>query len=170
MVMAGSFVVWRDGEAGGKKLDPSGVTRAMGERTQSIGQPGPTPLRMGQASPPDPEVVEKASRRRFTPEYKLRIVQEAESCSPGELGAMLRREGLYFSNLTCWRRQVAEGQLAALSPQKRGRKARAVDARVLELERENARLRDRLRQAEEIIELQKKISDIMGISLRNADA
>jgi len=162
--------VWRDGKAGDNQSDPSGVTRAAGERTQASGQPGPRPFRMGQPSPPDPEVVEKASRRRFTPEYKLKIVQEAEACSPGELGAMLRREGLYFSNLTCWRRQVAEGQLAALSPQKRGRKVRAADPRVLELERENARLRERLRQAEEIIELQKKISDIMGMSLRSAEA
>jgi len=92
----------------------------MGEKAQAIGRPGLTPCRAGQTAPPDPEVVAKASRRRFTPEYKLKIVQEADACSTGELGAMLRRDGFYFSNLTCWRRQVAEGQLAALSPQKRG--------------------------------------------------
>lgn len=167
--MAGSFVVW-NGKAGDKQSDPSEVARVSCERTQTSAQPGPMPVRMGQASPPDPEVVEKASRRRFTPEYKLKIVQEAEACSSGELGAMLRREGLYFSNLACWRRQVAEGQLAALTPQRRGRKARAVDPRVLELEGEIQRLRERLRRAEEIIEVQKKISEILGMSLKTANA
>jgi transposase-like protein len=116
---------------------------------------------MGQASAPDPEVTEKASRRKFTADYKLRIVREAEACSSGELGAMLRREGLYSSNLACWRRQAADGQLAALTPpQKRGRRRRPVNPlskKVLELEQETERLRQRLQQAEEIIDLQKKI-------------
>jgi hypothetical protein len=99
-------------------------------------------------------------------------VREADACGPGELGALLRREGLYFSNLTCWRRQVAEGQLAALAPRKRGCRGKPVNPlskRVLELERDNERFRRRLRQAEEVIELQKKISDVLGISLKDLD-
>jgi len=79
-------MVWRDGKAGDNQSDPNGVARAMGEKAQAIGRPGLTTCRAGQTVPPDPEVVEKARRRRFTPEYKLKIVQEAEACSPGELG------------------------------------------------------------------------------------
>ena len=149
--MAGyNFVVWRE-----RKTEDIGLDSAR-SRSGS--------MKVGQASPPDPEMVEKASRRRFTAEYKLRIVREAEACSPGDLGAMLRREGLYFSNLTCWRRQVAQGQLAALTPQKRGRRRRSVNPlseKLHELERETERLRQRLQQAEEIIDLQKK-SPIYG--------
>jgi len=166
-----NFEVW-DGKTGDKKSESSGATRAFGEKGQTLAQPGAACFKVGQPSPSDPEVVEKATRRKFTAEYKLRIVREAEACGPGELGALLRREGLYFSNLTCWRRQIAEGQMAALNPQKRGRRGRSVNPlapRVLELERENERLRQRLRQSEEIIDLQKKISDIMGISLKSLD-
>jgi transposase len=107
---------------------------------------------------PDPEVVEKASRRRFTAKYKLQVLEEADRCEPGEIGALLRREGLYSSHLTTWRRQREAGALAALTPRKRGRKGHAVDAqgtRVAELEREVERLRQRLLQAETIIEVQK---------------
>jgi len=174
MGMAGNFQVW-DGQGAGVKK-PSGVSRcteATGESKPVVVQPGSSASRVGEPSVPDPEVVEKAKRRKFTAEYKLRIVREAELCSPGELGALLRREGLYFSNLACWRRQVEQGQLAALAPQKRGRKGRAVNPvsrRVQELERENQQLRERLRQAEEIIELQKKISEVLGTSLRSLGA
>lgn len=173
MGMAGNFQMW-DGQGVGVKN--SGASHTMGVTGESKAVavlPGPLALRVGQPSAPDPEVVEKAKRRKFSAEYKLRIVREAELCNPGELGALLRREGLYFSNLTCWRRQVERGQLAALTPQKRGRKGRAVNPvsrRVQELERENQRLRDRLRQAEEIIELQKKISEVLGTSLKNLGA
>lgn len=108
------------------------------------------------------EVPEKATRRRFTQEYKERILAEADSCvQPGELGALLRREGLYSSNLTRWRRQQAEGDLAA----KRGRKTKPnkKDAQELaRLERENQRLAEQLRQAELIIEVQKKVSEIIA--------
>ena len=167
-----NFVEWRDEKIGDKRSESSGGTRAFGEKRQTLAQPGAASLKVGQLSPPDPEVVEKPTRRKFTAEYKLRIVRDAEACEPGELGALLRREGLYFSNLTCWRRQIAEGQLAALTPQRRGRKGRTVNPpaqRVLELEQDNERLHQRLRQAEEIIDLQKKISDIRGISLRSLD-
>ena len=103
------------------------------------------------------EVITRPVRRRFTAEYKLRIVQEADRCAPGELGVLLRREGLYSPHLSKWRRQRQAGQLAGLTPKHRGRK---VDARAQELERlqrENARLQARLERAELVIEVQKKL-------------
>ena len=112
---------------------------------------------------PDPEVVPKAKRRKFTAQYKLRIVEEADTCTePGQVGALLRREGLYASHLSNWRRLRQEGQQQALSKQ-RGRKAqdRSV-AELAKLRRENERLRARLEQAEMIIEVQKKLSQILG--------
>lgn len=120
-------------------------------------------------TPPNPEVPEKPVRRRFTAEYKLDILHQADLCTePGSLGALLRREGLYSSNLTSWRRQRDEGTLAALKPKQRGRKAAAPDSVALENERlrkENARLAKRLKQAELIIDVQKKVSQILGITL-----
>jgi len=117
---------------------------------------------------PDPEVPAKAQRRKFTAEYKLRIVREAERCNkPGELGALFRREGLYSSLLTAWRREVEQGTRSALRSKKRGPKPRAVDPRVKELERENARLRKRLEHAEIVITVQKKISELLGIPLES---
>lgn len=119
---------------------------------------------------PDPEVPAKAQRRKFTAEYKLRIVREAERCKePGEIGALLRREGLYSSLLTAWRREVEEGTRAALRSKKRGPKARVVDPRVKEVERENAWLRKRLEHAELIIAVQKKVSALLGIPLESPD-
>ncbi len=115
---------------------------------------------------PNPEVPEKAIRRRFTAAYKLRILAGAERCQEvGMLGELLRREGLYSSHLTTWRRQRDEGVLSALEPKKRGRKSKAQDPGVQEAERlrrENQRLTERLRQAELIIEAQKKVSEILG--------
>jgi len=119
---------------------------------------------------PDPEVPAKAQRRKFTAEYKLRIVREAERCKePGEIGALLRREGLYSSLLTAWRREVEQGTRAALRSKKRGPKARVIDPRVKELERENARLQKRLEHAELIIGVQKKVSALLGIPLESPD-
>ena len=116
----------------------------------------------------DPEVPERPRRRKFSAEYKLRILREAERAKDsGQLGALLRREGLYTSNLTTWRRQFERGALAGLAPQKRGKKAKPVDARdtrIRELERDNERLRKRLEQAETIIEVQKKVSALLGTS------
>jgi len=114
---------------------------------------------------PDPEVSAKPKRRRFTPAYKARIVEEAQRCTgPGQIGALLRREGLYSSALTQWRRQYQAGALQALKDDKRGRK-RTRDARDQELERlhrENERLNKKLRQAELIIEIQKKVAALLG--------
>jgi transposase-like protein len=116
----------------------------------------------------DPEVLERPRRRKFGAEYKVRILREAERAKEsGQLGALLRREGLYTSNLTTWRRQFERGALAALAPKKRGKKAKPVDARdtrIRELERDNERLRKRLEQAETIIEVQKKVSALLGTS------
>jgi transposase-like protein len=118
-------------------------------------------------SPPDPEVSEIKPRRKFTAKYKLRILTEADACTgPGQLGAMLRREGLYFSNLTTWRKQRTHGLLTAMNPKKRGRKIKEKNplaARVVQLENENQRLQHKLKRAELIIEAQKKISEILGI-------
>jgi transposase-like protein len=115
-------------------------------------------------------VPAQPSRRRFPAEYKLRVLQEADRArQPGEIGALLRREGLYSSQLALWRRQREQGQLAGLGGRKRGRKARALDPRVKQLERENARLRRQLQRAELLLELQKKASEILGIPLRSLE-
>jgi transposase-like protein len=110
---------------------------------------------------PDPEVPEKTVRRKFTAAYKLRILKEAEGCTElGQIGALLRREGLYSSSLTLWRRQVREG----LFPRKRGpvaQKADPIIRRNAELERENARLTHKLKQAELIIDVQKKVAELL---------
>jgi transposase len=115
---------------------------------------------------PDPEVVPKAKRRRFTAAYKLRIIREADACTePGQIGALLRREGLYSSYLSKWRQQQKEGQLQALSSRKRGRKSKDPSvAELAALRRENERLRARLEQTEIIIDVQKKLSKLLGLT------
>jgi transposase-like protein len=123
--------------------------------------------------PPDPEVVPQAKPRQFSAEYKLRILAEADRCTrPGEIGAMLRREGLYASTLSKWREQRARGQLQALSPQQRGRKTAppaAAEAELTALRQENQRLQARLQQAEAIIEVQKEVSQLLGPALSAPD-
>lgn len=115
----------------------------------------------------DPEVVEKAKRRRFSASYKLKILEAIERCSKGsERGELLRREGLYRSHISTWSRQRDVGALEGLAPKKRGRKPRPVDAqarRVAELEREVTRLGKKLEQAETIIDVQKKLSRLLGL-------
>jgi transposase-like protein len=125
-----------------------------------------TPAAAVVASLPDPEVVEKRRRRRFTATDKQRILAEADACAPGQLGALLRREGLYSSNLTTWRQQREAGILAGLAACKRGPKTQAPDPqaeRIAVLERECERLRQRLMQAETIIDVQKKVSLLLGL-------
>jgi transposase-like protein len=116
---------------------------------------------------PDPEVPEKKARRQYTAKYKLKILEEVDACSDsGCIGEILRREGLYHSNIRTWRQQREKGVLDGLSPKKRGRKAKErnpLAARVAELERENRRLTEKLRKAEIIIDVQKKVSEILGI-------
>ena len=118
---------------------------------------------------PDPEVVARAKRRRFSAEYKLRILEEAEACSErGQIGSLLRREGLYSSHLTTWRQQREQGQLEALSAKRWGRKPSVDESLAKELaalKRANQRLENRLQQAETIIEVQKKLSGLLGLTL-----
>ncbi len=125
-------------------------------------------LSSGSAPRTDPEVVPKATRRQFSAAEKLRILQEADACSqPGQIGALLRREGLYSSQLTTWRRLRALGQLQALRPQQRGPKPvlDPLAEDLAALRRENARLQAQLTRAETIIDVQKKLSQLLGLPL-----
>jgi hypothetical protein len=143
---------------GGRR--PTGVTATTGDATAD----GANPL----AAAPDPEVLEKPVRRQFAASYKLRILQEADRCTqPGQLGALLRREGLYSSHLNTWRRQRYDGMLNGLTPKRRGRKAKPKDPlaeEVQRLRRENERLAKELKKAETIIEFQKKLSEMLQIN------
>ena len=146
-----------------------GAGGTEGARRATEVPPGGAPARQGPgASAPDPEVTEKKPRRKFTAKYKLQILQQADACTePGQLGALLRREGLYSSNLTLWREQRDQGLLKAMEPKKRGRKPKErnhLSKRIAQLEKEIRRLQDKLRKAETIIDVQKKISEILGIS------
>ena len=115
----------------------------------------------------DPEVPENKPRRKFTAKYKLEILDKADRYTePGQIGALLRKEGLYSSNLTTWRKQRDKGLLDALSPKRRGRKKQEINPlsqEVARLQKENERLKRKLKQAETIIEVQKKVSEILGI-------
>jgi len=113
---------------------------------------------------PDPEVVVKAQRRQFSAEYKRRILQEADTCAQrGEVGALLRREGLYSSHLNTWRHQRARGELQGLTPARRGRKTDPQAVENARLLRETERLKAQLARAELIIDVQKKVSQLLGL-------
>tara|TARA_R110002072_G_C7906034_1_gene529956 strand:- start:1075 stop:1503 length:429 start_codon:yes stop_codon:yes gene_type:complete len=114
------------------------------------------------------ETLERPKRRSFTADYKQRILEEADAAAanPGAIGALLRREGLYSSHLAKWRSDRASEGLSGLAPKRRGpvrQKPAASQNQVAKLERENARLKHRLKQAETIIEFQKKLNDLLGI-------
>jgi len=119
------------------------------------------------------EVTAKARRRQFTAEYKRKVLVEAEACTrPGEIGALLRREGLYSSHLVAWRRARDSAGLAGLAPRKRGPAAKVrhpLERKVLELQREVARATRRAERAEGLVELQKKVSELLGIQLPKPD-
>ncbi len=124
------------------------------------------------ASAPNPEVVARAKRRSFTTAYKQRILQEADNCDqPGQIGALLRREGLYSSHLSKWRQQREEGQLRGLGGKKRGRNSKlsAAEKEVTALRQENDRLRAQLEQAELIITAQKKLALALEKTLVTAE-
>ncbi len=118
---------------------------------------------------PDPEVSQIAKRRRFSADYKLNILRQADTCSQsGDISALLRREGLYASHLSTWRRQRNAGSLQALKPKTRGRKPAQKNPLAAEnarQQREIKRLELRLKKAEIIIDVQKKVSEILGITL-----
>jgi transposase len=119
---------------------------------------------------PEMEVVEKARRWRYTAEYKLRILQEVEACKEkGEIGALLRREGLYSSLIYTWREQRNRGSLEGLSAHKRGPKKDAQAVEIARLKRENERLRKLLEQAEMIIDVQKKVAQMLGVAVEDQD-
>jgi transposase-like protein len=143
--------------------------RSESERNGGLAKPAPTPS--GPAIP-NLEVPEQARRRRFSAAYKARVVEEAQTCTaPGEVGALLRREGLYSSQLTSWRRQYQSGALDALRDDKRGRKGtkNPLEEELVRLRKHNARLTRRLEQAETIIEIQKKVSTMLGIPLNSIE-
>ena len=128
--------------------------------------PEPREGKRSAAAPVDPEVVDKPSRRRFSPAYKLRILEEVDRCTEaGDIGRILRREGLYSSSLAAWRKAARNGSLTALS-KKRGRKPERnpLDEKVRKLERRNARLEEELRKAHLIIDVQGKVAGLLGIS------
>ena len=157
-----------------RKLEP-----VIEEATEGVGSSNEESQVVGVAATgsvkhtsPDPEVSEKPARRKFTAEYKLRILKEADGCSkPGQIGALLRREGLYSSALSSWRKQRDKGVLGGLAPNKRGRKAKEKNplaGRVAQLEQEKQRLEKRLSQAEMIIEVQKKVATLLGVTLKSS--
>ena len=123
----------------------------------------------------DPEVPAKATRRRFSAKYKKNILQESDACKgiPGAIGSLLRREGLYSSHLTAWKKQSEKGELAGLTPKKRGRKVSHVNpltSKVKTLESEINRLQGKLEKAETIIAFQKKLSEMLGINLEQKES
>ncbi len=119
---------------------------------------------------PDTEVVEKAKRRQYTAEYKLDILHKVEACQgTGEIGALLRREGLYSSLISKWREQRDRSSLEGLGAHKRGPKADPQAVELARLKRENERLRKRLEQAELIIDVQKKVAQMLGVALEEHD-
>lgn len=121
------------------------------------------------ARTPDPEVEAKPKRRTFTAAYRLRILEEADRCqSPGEIGRLLRREGLYSSHLAGWRKARREGSRAALAPKKRGAKPKArnpLEPKVQQLEAKVKRLEAELEKAHTILDVQEKVAGLLGFSL-----
>ena len=140
------------------------------QRSAAAAKAGADP---GAASRPDPEVVAKAKRRTYTAEYKQRILEEAEAAAAtrGGLGALLRREGLYYSLLTNWRRERARGILEALTARRRGPKSKhnPIEEEVQKLRRQNGRLTEKLRKADIIIDVQKKVAALLGNPLPDGD-
>lgn len=122
---------------------------------------------------PNPEVLERPKRKTYTADYKYRILKEFDAATqPGQKGAILRREGLYSSNILCWREQLKRGSQESLKPRKRGRKpteAEVLNQRNKALEKEVKKLKKRLHQASLLLDIQKKISEITGIPLKDVE-
>ncbi len=156
----------------GEGIEQLGETEGARRVTGGFSSAG---LAAGVAAGPggaETEVVARAQRRRFTAEYKRRIVREADRCThAGEIGALLRREGLYSSHLTSWRAARDRGELAGLAPKPRGPKASPPDPRdkkIAEQEREIARWKQRAERAEALVEVQKKVAALLGTPLESA--
>ena len=154
-------------------MTTSGEERSGGERSEPERSDSPDVARADPA--PDPEVPEKAARRRFSAEYKLSILEKVDACKGklGALGELLRKEGLFSSHISLWRLLRKRGQLQGLAPQKRGRKGAGKPVRSLrekELERENRRLRRRNEAVEIMLEIQKKTSELLGIPLSGPES
>ena len=148
--------------------------RSGGERSEAPRSGGSSMVERGSSGSgekvPDPEVMARPKRRRFTAEYKLRILREADACKgSGEIGALLRREGLYSSHLVLWRRQREQAAHTQLKSKKRGPKPKVRDPRMKQLERENARLQRQLKRVALLLDIQKKAGEILGIPLKNLD-
>jgi transposase-like protein len=162
-----------------KKMEPAAMEAvAIVEDSERRGAERSEAPRSGEAStierelPPDPQVAAKPTRRRFTSEFKLQVLREADQCGPGELGALLRRHGLYSSHLSTWRRERELGARERLS-RKRGRKPaerNPLSPRVAQLEREVLRLRGHLKKAELILDIQKKAAALLGIPLSHPES
>ncbi len=146
----------------------SGGAPAPGESASALRAFADSP---GAGAPPNPEVAAKPRRRRFTAAYRLRILEEADRCTTsGEVGQLLRREGLYSSHLSNWRKAQREGSLAALAPKKRGAKAKArnpLEPKVRELESKVARLEKELHKAQTILDVQEKVAGLLGFDLES---
>jgi transposase len=137
--------------------------RRDGERSEAARSGGSPTIVRETSSAPDPEVTVRHARRRFTTPYKLEILRKADACTrPGQLGALLRKEGLYSSLLATWRRQREDG----LTAKKRGRKGTPVDPHLKKLEQENRQLTRRLQKAEALLAFQKKVSELLQIPLK----
>jgi transposase len=150
-----------------KEMELASAERSDGERSEpsrsGVEANSKMPL-----TPVDPEVEAKARRRQFSAKYKCRILEEADKGVEGAIASLLRREGLYSSHLTTWRKQRAKGEIAGLEPQKRGKKPapkNPLAGDMHRLTRENRRLQQRLRQAEIIIDVQKKLCDVLGLTV-----
>jgi transposase-like protein len=146
-----------------------GSERSEAERSEAERSRDPTKPAVGRVrvSAPDPEVSSASGRRRFSAAYKARIVRKADACKePGEVGVLLRREGLYSSHLTKWRREYRQGAEAALADDKRGRKStkNPLADENDKLRRELERTQKKLAQAELIIDFQKNLCEMLGIS------
>lgn len=152
----------------------AGPQRSAGEQSEPERSEGPAKLAAGspRVIAPDPEVREIRSRRRFSASYKAGIVEQAMACREhGAIAALLRREGLYSSQLATWRAQYERGALRGLADDTRGRKSKRnpLDAEVQALRKQNTHLERRLKQAEAIIAIQKKVSEILEIPLPTID-
>ena len=158
------------GVAGPTAGDPE---RSGGERSEAPRSGGSSVVERPTApslTVPDPEVAARPKRRQFTAEYKLGILRQADACkAPGEIGALLRREGLYSSHLVLWRRQREEAAQSQLRARRRGPKPRVQDPRVKQLERDNARLQRQLKRVALLLDIQKKAGEILGIPMKNLD-